>query len=144
MLFNCFVPLELTAKHFIMKKTFLPLLLALSIISCKNSESDNSDAEKTSETTEVASSEVSNSNPAGQQSRIRSDSGSVNLKPQPTVKKDPQSRLFRFTHWVSLLRGGAGRPTPLFYTRKRPSGCQKLSSIWEIRANLPHHALLTH
>ena len=57
MLFNCFVPLELTAKHFIMKKTFLPLLLALSIISCKNSESDNSDAEMISETTEVASSE---------------------------------------------------------------------------------------
>ena len=38
--------------------------------------------------------------PAGQQSCIFSDSGSVKLKPQPTVKMDPQCRLFRFTHWV--------------------------------------------
>ena len=50
--------------------------------------------------------------PAGQQSRIRSDSGSVKLKPQPTVKTDLQSPLLRFTHWVPSQDDGRERPTP--------------------------------
>tara|TARA_B100000678_G_scaffold39491_2_gene29130 strand:+ start:2639 stop:3391 length:753 start_codon:yes stop_codon:yes gene_type:complete len=57
MLFNCFVPLELTAKPLIMKKIFFPLLVMLSIISCKNTESDKSDSEMTSANTTVAAAE---------------------------------------------------------------------------------------
>jgi hypothetical protein len=41
--------------------------------------------------------------PVWQQPSVGSDLGTVELKPEPTVKVQPQNALFRFTHRVSHI-----------------------------------------